>query len=182
MDAMQMLRDEAKESQCLRRRVAAMYVTPKGAVTLGHNRLASEITCRQGGCPRGQLSPFDVEPGSSYSNCKAVHAEEAAVMASGYRPGGKLVVTDTPCYKCQEMIDRLQIEVLVVRSLTSSKELEVGLFIGSDEHEHSKMYCSNPGCRVVVYNYGTTGRCPNCLSENRSERDTRPLYDQGADK
>lgn len=59
--------------------------------------------CNEGYCPRlAENSP----PGSDYSNCISVHAEENALLYSDFslRRGGTLIISGSPCWSCSKKI------------------------------------------------------------------------------
>jgi dCMP deaminase len=59
--------------------------------------------CDDGACPRLHLSS---EPGSSYGNCIAQHAEAGALLWSNRteREGATLIVNGPPCFDCSKLI------------------------------------------------------------------------------
>lgn len=96
----------ADRAACLRSQVGAVVVVNNRYTWLGYNGAApGEQHCTDGGCPRGQLTPEQCAPGTSYENCISLHAEQNALLRAGDRAnGGTLYVTREPCNWCWKNI------------------------------------------------------------------------------
>lgn len=92
-------------STCSRKKYAAIILTNTGRIVgIGYNGSAPNMKhCEDGGCPRASSN---VDHGSVYDNCVAIHAEANAIMWSdvGLRSGGTLVINGPPCYGCAKLI------------------------------------------------------------------------------
>lgn len=101
----------AVRADCTRRKVGAVIVKDQRIKASGYNGAPSGgLSCLAGECPRGRMSPEQVEPGSSYDTgsgaCIALHAEQNAIMYCSRedRIGATIYVTDQPCDGCMRMI------------------------------------------------------------------------------
>lgn len=92
-------------STCAKRQYFAIVLDKNGRVVgTGYNGSPpGMIHCNDGGCPRLQENSA---PGSSYSNCIAIHAEANALVWSDrtMRLGGTLVINGTPCWDCGKIL------------------------------------------------------------------------------
>jgi len=92
-------------STCGKRQYMAVIVDWEGhVVSTGYNGGPPDtVHCIDGGCPRLKANS---QPGSSYDNCIAIHAEQnALVRADAFRcHGGTIYVNGPPCYSCAKMI------------------------------------------------------------------------------
>lgn len=92
-------------STCAKRQYMAIVVGANGRVVgTGYNGSAPGLPhCNEGHCPRLHEGSA---PGSSYSNCIAVHAEANALMFSDRtaREYGTLYVNGPPCWDCGKLI------------------------------------------------------------------------------
>lgn len=92
-------------STCSRKKYCAIIISKTGRVAgFGYNGGPSGSKhCDDGGCPRASLN---VEHGSNYDNCIAIHAEANALLWSDQflRESGTLIVNGPPCYGCAKMI------------------------------------------------------------------------------
>lgn len=92
-------------STCSRKQYCAIIISKNGRVAgMGYNGGPSGLKhCDNGGCPRSSLN---VEHGSVYDNCIAIHAEANALLWSDefLREGGTLIVNGPPCYGCAKLI------------------------------------------------------------------------------
>jgi len=92
-------------STCSRRQYASIVVASNGRVVgMGYNGAPAGFKhCTDGGCPRAFT---DVEHGSVYDNCVAIHAEANAILWSdaSARQGGTLFVNGPPCFGCAKLI------------------------------------------------------------------------------
>lgn len=105
----------ARRGTCTRRNVGAVLVMDGRLREIGWNgmeRSADATTCRDGFCPRGQLSFEQQPPGSDYDNCIYRHAEfnvaenfrhsQRARNVEGWATplGVKIYVSTDPCQDC----------------------------------------------------------------------------------
>ena len=124
-------------ADCTRRKVGAIIVNGDRIVSTGYNGApAGKPGClTSGACPRGQLSIFDVAPGSSYDtgkgSCIALHAEQNAILRAGLDcRGATLYLTDEPCNGCARLIEGSGIVRVVFPKINSStnKDIQCELF------------------------------------------------------
>ena len=101
-------------STCSRRQYSSIILAKNGRVIgMGYNGSpAGQSHCIDGGCPRAFTN---VEHGSVYDNCVAIHAEANALLWSDYslREGGTLFVNGPPCYSCAKLIANSGIKKVV---------------------------------------------------------------------
>jgi len=95
-------RQAATRSNCIRRQVGAVVVKEKAIVSTGYNGTPIGVkNCFEGGCLRCQS---ETPPGEGYDTCICVHAEQnAIVMAARHGnaiAGGILYTTLRPCFGC----------------------------------------------------------------------------------
>ncbi len=97
----------AKRSTCLRRHVGAVLVSDRRILATGYNGAPKGLAhCADlGGCYREQLG---VPPGERQEICRAVHAEQNAIIQAAVH-GVKLdnvtcYVTTQPCVTCAKML------------------------------------------------------------------------------
>lgn len=117
----------AQRSTCLRRQYGAVIVKDDRIVSTGYNGSArNEPNC----CDSGQCwrEAHGIPHGERYELCKAVHAEENAIInanpadmvgATLYLAGyenGKPIRTPQPCMQCKRRIQNAQIAEVVVNS------------------------------------------------------------------
>jgi len=98
-------------SDCERDKVGAVVVKDRRIRATGYNGApAGKPGCES--CPR-RLS--NVEPGSDYTNCVAVHAEGNALLYCNREDliGATLYITRAPCYACQKLIDAAGVQRIV---------------------------------------------------------------------
>src|SRR5262245_46339910 len=71
----------ALRGDCRRSRVGAVIVDKSNVVVAtGYNGVApGQDGCLAGSCPRGLAGYSEIPPGSDYSNCIGIHAEDNAV-------------------------------------------------------------------------------------------------------
>jgi len=103
---LQIARDVATRSTCLRRQVGAVLVLDKQILATGYNGAPSGLPhCREVGCLREALN---VPSGQRHELCRALHAEMNALIQAakhGVRiQGATCYVTDTPCSLCAKML------------------------------------------------------------------------------
>lgn len=113
-------------STCLRRQYGAVIVKNDRIISTGYNGSARNETncCDTGECWR---EANGIPHGERYELCKAVHAEENAIInadpadmvgATLYLAGfenGKRIELPEPCLQCQRRIKNAQIERVVVK-------------------------------------------------------------------
>lgn len=95
-------REAATRSNCIRRQVGAVIVKQKSIISTGYNGTPIGVrNCFDGGCSRCNS---DAPPGEGYDTCICVHAEQnAIVMAARHGnavEGGTLYTTLRPCFSC----------------------------------------------------------------------------------
>ncbi len=92
-------------STCAKKQYFAVVLSPDGHVVgTGYNGSPPGIPhCNDGHCPRMQEGSA---PGSSYTNCIAVHAESNALLWSDRtaRTKGTLIINGPPCWGCGKEI------------------------------------------------------------------------------
>lgn len=94
----------ATRSTCLKRQVGAVLVRDKRILATGYNGAPMGIRhCAVIGCLRQ-----DSESGTNLENCKALHAEQNAIIQSAFHGvstrGSILYCTASPCSTCAKMI------------------------------------------------------------------------------
>lgn len=78
--------------------------------------------CEDDACPRAQENS---EPGTSYDNCIAVHAEQNALLhAHDAITGATLVVNGPPCYTCAKLMASARISTLAHEHDPSYKQFK----------------------------------------------------------
>jgi dCMP deaminase len=95
-------------STCSRKNYFAIILDGTGMVIgTGWNGVPTGMQhCNDGGCPRADSKS---EPGSSYENCYAIHAEANALLHSDWTSrskagGSTLYVNGPPCFDCAKLI------------------------------------------------------------------------------
>ena len=104
-------------STCSRRQVAAMIINPttKRPLGAGYNGSPHEPCKALGGCLREQMG---IESGTRQEVCRAVHAEQEAIVQTWNNGNGKelkgavMIVTHAPCSICARMIIRVGIKAV----------------------------------------------------------------------
>lgn len=83
-----------------------MTADGRHVISIGYNGAPSGDThCTDGGCPRGKLTYEQLEPGTAYDNCVALHAEMNALLRAGEKANGAvLYITRSPCDWCSKII------------------------------------------------------------------------------
>ena len=105
----------ASRSTCLRRKVGAIFVKKERIVSTGYNGSPPGLAhCSEmGGCLRKKLN---VQSGQRAEICRAVHAEENAILFSRHREdleGSTLYITCTPCMFCVKSLITVQVRRIV---------------------------------------------------------------------
>jgi dCMP deaminase len=120
-------REAATRSNCLRRRVGAVVVKRKSIISTGYNGTPIGVkNCFDGGCERCR-SPQP--PGEGYDTCLCVHAEQNALLMAARHgngvEGGTLYSTLRPCFGCvKETIQAGIVEVVFEEGHAYPNELE----------------------------------------------------------
>lgn len=102
----------ANRAACTRSQVGALLVVDNCHTYMGYNGVPSgEVHCTDGGCPRGLLTYDECAPLTSYSNCKAIHAEDNALRKAGSLAVGSTVyITRSPCDDCAQKMRSAGVE------------------------------------------------------------------------
>jgi len=105
----------AKRSTCLRNQVGALFVRNKRILTTGYNGAPSGLDhCDVVGCARD-----GVASGTHHELCRAVHAEQNAIIQAALHgvgiAGGTLYCTNHPCGICAKMIINAGIVSVVIQ-------------------------------------------------------------------
>ena len=103
---MELARENAMRSTCLRRQVGAVAVQGSFTVASGFNSVprGSQL-CAETGCLRQELG---VPSGQRHEICRAVHAEQNVITSAANAGlslfGARLYVTHSPCAICAKLI------------------------------------------------------------------------------
>ncbi|ADE35759.1 deoxycytidylate deaminase [Methanohalophilus mahii] len=105
----------AKRSTCLRNRVGAVIVRDKQILSTGYNGAPSNMEhCLDIGCIRQKNN---IESGTRHEKCRAVHAEQNAIIQAALHgagiEGATLYCTHQPCILCTKMIINSRIKRVV---------------------------------------------------------------------
>ncbi|MDD5317706.1 MAG: cytidine/deoxycytidylate deaminase family protein [Candidatus ainarchaeum sp.] len=103
---MNIAREVASRSNCMKRHVAAIIVKDKRIVSTGYNGTPRGVrNCNEGGCPR--CNSF-ADGGRNLEECFCSHGEENAIVQAAYHgisvKDGTLYTTYSPCLMCSKMI------------------------------------------------------------------------------
>ncbi len=103
---MQIARQVAVRSNCMKRQVAAIIVLDRRIISTGYNGTPRGVkNCNEGGCAR--CNNF-AESGTALEDCLCSHGEENAIVQSAYHgiaiKGATLYSTFSPCLLCSKMI------------------------------------------------------------------------------
>lgn len=104
-------------STCLRRQVGAVIVRDKRILATGYNGAPMNCKhCQELGCLRNKLN---VPSGQRHELCRAIHAEQNAVVQAAYSGtsvnGGTLYVTNQPCALCAKMAINAGIKKIIFK-------------------------------------------------------------------
>ena len=105
----------ARRSTCLRHHVGAIVTVDNQIVATGYNGAPAGMKhCAElGGCMRERDK---IPSGTRQEHCRAVHAEENALLRAGQAArGGVLYVTMQPCVMCARKIINAGIKKVVFR-------------------------------------------------------------------
>lgn len=103
---LEIARQVATRSTCLRRHVGAIIVRDKRILSTGYNGPPRGLRhCDEAGCLREQLG---IPSGQRQEICRGLHAEQNAIIQAALHgvsvEGGTVYVTHQPCITCAKMI------------------------------------------------------------------------------
>ncbi len=103
---MQIARQVATRSTCLRRSVGAIIVRDKRILSTGYNGAPRGLEhCEVVGCMREKLG---IPSGQRQEICRGLHAEQNAIIQAALHgvstEGGTIYITHQPCITCAKMI------------------------------------------------------------------------------
>ena len=103
---MDIARQVAARSNCMKRQVAAVIVSDRRIISTGYNGTPRGVkNCNEGGCPR--CNGFS-ESGKNLEECLCSHGEENAIVQASYHgiaiKDAMLYTTYSPCLLCSKMI------------------------------------------------------------------------------
>jgi dCMP deaminase len=103
---MDIAKQVAARSNCMKRQVAAVIVSEKRIISTGYNGTPRGVkNCNEGGCPR--CNGFS-ESGRNLEECLCSHGEENAIVQASYHGiairDATLYTTYSPCLMCSKMI------------------------------------------------------------------------------
>jgi dCMP deaminase len=103
---MDIARQVAARSNCMKRQVAAVIVSDRRIISTGYNGTPRGVkNCNEGGCPR--CNGFS-ESGRNLEECLCSHGEENAIVQASYHgiaiKDATLYTTYSPCLLCSKMI------------------------------------------------------------------------------
>ncbi len=112
---MNIAKEVAMRSNCIKRKVAAVVVKDKRIISTGYNGTPRGVkNCDEGGCPR--CNAF-VQGGTQLEECLCSHAEENAIVQAAYHgipiKESTLYSTYSPCLTCSKMIINAGIKKVV---------------------------------------------------------------------
>jgi len=104
-------------STCMRRQVGALIVKDRRILATGYNGAPTGCRhCEEVGCIREQ---FQIPSGQRHELCRAIHAEQNAIVQSSYLgvsiKDSTIYVTSQPCVLCSKMIINSGIKKIVFR-------------------------------------------------------------------
>ncbi|MBM4193163.1 MAG: hypothetical protein FJ202_02115 [Gemmatimonadetes bacterium] len=103
---MDIAKQVAARSNCMKRQVAAVIVSDRRIISTGYNGTPRGVkNCNEGGCPR--CNGFS-ESGKNLEECLCSHGEENAIVQASYHGiairDATLYTTYSPCLMCSKMI------------------------------------------------------------------------------
>jgi dCMP deaminase len=103
---MDIAKQVAARSNCMKRQVAAVIVSERRIISTGYNGTPRGVkNCNEGGCPR--CNGFS-ESGKNLDECLCSHGEENAIVQASYHciaiRDATLYTTYSPCLMCSKMI------------------------------------------------------------------------------
>ena len=112
---MDIARQVAARSNCMKRQVAAVIVSDRRIISTGYNGTPRGVkNCNEGGCPR--CNGFS-ESGKNLEECLCSHGEENAIVQASYHGiairDATLYTTYSPCLMCSKMIINAGIRIVV---------------------------------------------------------------------
>ncbi len=122
---MEFARVAAKRSTCLRRQVGAVLVRDKHLLSTGYNGAPAGLKdCLEiGSCLREELG---VPSGERHELCRAVHAEQNAVIQCALHgvstKGSTLYTTSSPCITCAKILVNAGVKRVVYCDAYPNKE------------------------------------------------------------
>ena len=110
---MEIARVVASRSTCLRHQVGAVLVREKRILSTGYNGAPTGLPhCLEAGCRRE-----NVESGFRHELCRAVHAEQNAIIQAAIHgvstSGATLYCTHQPCILCAKMMINARVAKVV---------------------------------------------------------------------
>jgi dCMP deaminase len=113
----------AERSTCKRHHVGAVIVKNKRILTTGYNgAVAGTKDCLELGCLRDKMK---IPSGTRHEICRAVHAEQNAIIQGGLHGinllGSTIYCTHSPCILCAKMIANAKIERFVTCNVYPDK-------------------------------------------------------------
>ena len=114
----------SSRTTCLRRRVGAILVKDGHIIATGYNGSPKGLKhCEEVGCIRQQLN---IPSGERYELCRAVHAEENAIVQAAYHgistKDSILYCNYLPCVHCFKLIINAGIKEIIFRDDTFKDE------------------------------------------------------------
>jgi len=115
---MQIAREVASRSNCIKRKVAAIIVKDKRIISTGYNGTPRGTkNCNEGGCKR--CNSF-AKSGTGLTECRCSHGEENSIVQASYHGVSlncaTLYSTFSPCMTCSKMIINAGIKEVVFNS------------------------------------------------------------------
>ena len=112
---MDIAKQVAARSNCMKRQVAAVIVSDRRIISTGYNGTPRGVkNCNEGGCPR--CNGFSVS-GKNLEECLCSHGEENAIVQASYHGiairDATLYTTYSPCLLCSKMIINAGIKKVV---------------------------------------------------------------------
>ena len=105
VDYMELAKDTANYSTCLRRKVGAVLVKDDKVIGVGYNGPIIKFDCMMHGCKREKLN---IPSGERLEVCRALHAEVACILDAYKHYNNPLdatmYVTHAPCTICANVI------------------------------------------------------------------------------
>ena len=126
---MNIAKQVATRSNCVKRKVAAIIVKDKRIVSTGYNGTPRGTkNCNEGGCPR--CNNF-TEAGKSLEDCYCSHGEENAIVQASYHgisiKGGTIYTTFSPCLLCTKMIINAGLSEVIYNAAYPLNEIPLSL-------------------------------------------------------
>lgn len=115
-----------ERATCRRHNVGAVLVKEKHIVSTGYNGAAAGVKdCLELGCLRDQQK---IESGTRHEVCRAIHAEQNAVIQAalhgGNIAGATVYCTHSPCIICAKILTNAKIKEFVCITHYPDKEFE----------------------------------------------------------